>query len=188
MSGSGLSFRRAQEMDLEPAARIMRAAFKMWEPIGFDPSLLTEEAVARFLLRDGWVAEHEGRIAGAACLNIVEPEIAGDEMKVARAHRIDSTVLLDPADKSFLAEGSFAYFYSLAVDPDFSKRGFGEQILTFIEAQARGRGCRGLLLETAERSGWLVRWYERSGFRVVGRQARNPEPLIFMLKRLRRTG
>ena len=183
MTAAGLSFRSAQEKDVEPAARLMRAANKMWEPIGFDTSLLTEKAVAGFFLRDGYVAEQEGGIAGVACINMVEPEIAGDEMKVARAHRVDSTVLSDPSARSFLSQGVFAYLYSLAVDPDFSKRGFGEEILKFIETKARDHGCRGLLLETAERSGWLVQWYERSGFRIVGHSSRNSVPLIFMLKK-----
>jgi ribosomal protein S18 acetylase RimI-like enzyme len=181
----GVTFRKAVDKDVTAAAALMRSAFKMWEPIGYNAAGLTEAVVRSFFVRDGYVAQDEdNKLAGCVCINFTKPQISGKEMRVSRAHRIDTTELMDPTQADFFSESTFAYFYSLAIDPACSKRGLGRTSLQFVEDQAMQRRCGGILLETGKRTGWLVDWYERSGFRLIGEFIRDSEPLVFMLKKV----
>jgi ribosomal protein S18 acetylase RimI-like enzyme len=157
----------------------------MWEPIGFDTAGLTEAVVRSFLLKDGYVAEKEhNRIVGVVCINFARPQISGDALRVPRAHRIDTTVLLEPSRTKYFSANTFAYFYSLAVAPEYVNMGVGLKILRFVESEAVEHGCSGILLETGRRTGWLIEWYESAGFRLIGNFVRGAEPIVFMLKEL----
>ncbi len=178
-------FRKAEVGDVGPTTELMKSAFKLWEPIGFDTSALTEATVASFLVRDGYALEDSRkRIVGSVCINFGKPKLAGLEMTMNRAHRTDATTLSNPSLIPYLAKGTFGYFYSLAVDPNYGKSGLGQSILNFFESESRRRKCIGVLLETAQKTGWLVEWYERSGFQLIGHNIRNGDPLVFMLKKL----
>lgn len=184
-ANSTIAFRKAVDGDVEAVAACMRAAFKMWEPIGYDLSALNAETVRSFLLKDGYVAEDERqRIIGSVSINFTRPRVDGREMHVSRAHRTDTTALLEPSQSEFLSRNTFAYFYSLAVDPECAKMGLGKKCLGFVEDEAARHGCRGILLETGKRTGWLVEWYERSGFKLIGTFVRGSVPVVFMLKEL----
>jgi ribosomal protein S18 acetylase RimI-like enzyme len=185
-SSPAIVFRKAVDGDIAAAAALMRAAFKMWKAVGFKSSGLTEKMVRSFLVKDGYVAETEDqKIVASVCINIVKPQVSRDQMRVLRAHRTDTTVLAEPSLAEYFATSTFAYFYSLAVDPGFGKIGIGQKCLEFIESEAVKHRCSGILLETGKRTGWLVEWYERSGFRVIGNFTRQGEPVIFMLKKLK---
>lgn len=179
------TFRRAIDSDVEDVAKLMRAAFSMWESVGFDPSGLSEAAVRTFLLKDGYVAEdaNEG-ITAAICINFSRPRTSGNDMHVARAHRTDTTILLEPSKTEYFSTNTFAYIYSLAVAPEHARMGIGRESLRFAEKEALKHGCCGLLLETGKRTGWLVEWYEREGFKLIGNSVRASEPIVFMLKEL----
>jgi ribosomal protein S18 acetylase RimI-like enzyme len=183
---SSIVFRRAVDGDVVAAAALMRAAFKMWEPIGYKTSSLTESMVRRFFLQDGYVAEDgKKRMVGVVCINYGTPALTGKEMRVARAHRTDTTVLLEPAKADYFAANRFAYLYSLAVDPACARKGIGRQFVRFVEKEARRRRCRGILLETGQKTGWLIEWYQGAGFRLIGESMRDGEPVVFMFKDLR---
>ena len=177
--------RKANSSDVATAANLMRAAYVMWEPIGFSVSSLTEIVVGSFFAQDGYVAtDSQGKAIGVFSINFKQPRINGQEMHVARAHREDKTILLNPSITESLSGKRCAYLYSLAVEPAFSRVGIGRKCLEFAQDEALRHQCDGLLLETGERGAWLVDWYRRSGFQLIGNFTRNSQPLVFMLKDL----
>jgi GNAT superfamily N-acetyltransferase len=183
---SSITLRPADERDVGIATSLMKAAYAIWEPIGFSTVGLTEELVWTFLAKDGYMVEDiEGRPVGVVCINYSQPRISGEEMFVSRAHREDKTVFLDSSARETILSSKCAYFYSLAISPERSRRGLGRRCLELVEKEVLNRNCQCLLLETGEKTGWLVSWYERVGFRHIGKQVRNGQPVVFMLKHLR---
>lgn len=68
-----------------------------------------------------------------------------------------------------------AAFGQFAVDPDRKGLGIGDALLTNAEGVALEAGCQELTLDTAQPAAELIAYYERRGFRIVGRADWRPE-------------
>lgn len=68
-----------------------------------------------------------------------------------------------------------AAFGQFAVDPDRRGLGIGDALLKVAEGVAREAGCGELALDTAQPAIELITYYERQGFRIVGRADWRPE-------------
>jgi ribosomal protein S18 acetylase RimI-like enzyme len=66
------------------------------------------------------------------------------------------------------AETRTVYLYGLSVDPGHGGAGLGAALLGAVERRAEELGHDGLLLETGKDASWLVAWYQRLGFEVIG--------------------
>lgn len=71
-----------------------------------------------------------------------------------------------------LTDGTFDLYW-IAVDPAAQGRGYGQQLTRLAEHEARARGGRLLLIETASHDTYAptVRFYERAGYELVSRIA-----------------
>lgn len=67
-----------------------------------------------------------------------------------------------------LTDGTFDLYW-IAVDPSVQGQGYGQALTRLAEDEARARGGRLLLIETAsqESYGATVRFYERAGYELV---------------------
>ncbi|MFN1835091.1 GNAT family N-acetyltransferase [Balneola sp. MJW-20] len=65
---------------------------------------------------------------------------------------------------TFLA-GKTLYVHDLAVHEEYRSRGIGQQMLDFIEDQARKLGCKAITLEVLENNP-ARKLYERNGFKI----------------------
>lgn len=71
-----------------------------------------------------------------------------------------------------LTDGAFDLYW-IAVDPSAQGRGYGQELTRLAEYEARARGGRLLLIETASQDTYAptVRFYERAGYELVSRIA-----------------
>ena len=69
-----------------------------------------------------------------------------------------------------LTHGTFDLYW-IAVDPSAQGRGYGQALTQLAEDEARARGGRLLLIETASQDTYAptVRFYERAGYALVSR-------------------
>jgi|SRR6266542_4468189 len=69
-----------------------------------------------------------------------------------------------------LTEGTFDLYW-IAVDPSAQGRGYGQALTRLAEEEARTRGGRLLLIETASHETYAatIRFYERAGYELVSR-------------------
>jgi ribosomal protein S18 acetylase RimI-like enzyme len=84
--------------------------------------------------------------------------------------------LIGEWDGVFVAMGAFrrsgperAEIKRMRVHPDYQGRGFGQMLLTELEARARAMGYKTLHLNTSVVQMPARRLYERNGYREVGR-------------------
>ena len=65
------------------------------------------------------------------------------------------------------------------------RQGFGSKLMAYVEEHSRQSGCQGVLLETGRDIPWLVAWYQKRNFKIIGTYKYPSTPdTIFMLKRL----
>jgi ribosomal protein S18 acetylase RimI-like enzyme len=81
--------------------------------------------------------------------------------------RVDGYICFGPTP---LTHGTFDLYW-IAVDPACHGKGCGHTLLCHAEAEAKARGGRILLIETASQDAYAgtVRFYERAGYELVSR-------------------
>jgi len=69
-----------------------------------------------------------------------------------------------------LTDGTFDLYW-IAVDPSAQGRGYGQALTQLAEDEARARGGRLLLIETASQETYAptIRFYERAGYELISR-------------------
>ncbi len=72
----------------------------------------------------------------------------------------------------FQARSLAARIYSIAVAPEFSRRGIGAALLAAAEDAARIRGCTAMRLEVQDGNHAAATLYKAAGYRPAGRRAR----------------
>lgn len=185
-----LTIRETQENDLPRVTSIINAAYKMWNSIGFDKANQTPEMIRPFALKDGHVVcDSENKIIAAFNICPVQPIYENGILSVNRTHKIDRTVLdekIISAEK--LLGKKLAYSYGLCVDSEYAKLGLGEKLVKVGESFLYSNHFQGILFETGRDAKWLVEWYQRLGFIIIGNSndAISPLPLIMMFKKITR--
>jgi ribosomal protein S18 acetylase RimI-like enzyme len=125
------------------------------------------EAVSRILEGVGNFSEQEQRIA---------LELIDAWLHVGEASDYLCWVLVDDAGvrgytcigPTPLTDGTFDLYW-IAVDPSAQGRGYGQALTQLAEDEARARGGRLLLIETASQDVYAptIRFYERAGYQLV---------------------
>ncbi len=128
-------------------------------------------AVAAIVDRVGNFSEHEKKIA---------LELIDAWLKTGEASDYLCWVLEDEAGvrgyvcvgPTPLTDGTFDLYW-IAVEPSAQGRGYGQALTRLAEKEARARGGRLLLIETASQETYAptVRFYERAGYALVSRIA-----------------
>ena len=73
---------------------------------------------------------------------------------------------------------------SVAVDPHFQNRGFGKQILDFVEKKTLDAGFSEIRLYTSARLPRLIEYWNNLGFEETGRRTEGGYYRVFMSKML----
>jgi ribosomal protein S18 acetylase RimI-like enzyme len=138
---TSVSTRRLEPRDRETVARIL-------DSVGNFSAV--EQTVALELI-DAWLAD--GEASDYLCW-IVED-----------ATRVQGYVCIGPTP---LTDGTFDLYW-IAVDPSAQGRGYGQVLTRLAEHEARARGGRLLIIETASQETYAptVRFYERAGYELV---------------------
>ncbi|GAB3434175.1 GNAT family N-acetyltransferase [Flindersiella endophytica] len=127
----------------EAAAWLLEQGYVQWIPGEFDA-----ERYARSIDQDEvLVVRDDGQIVATVTV------ASNDELIWADRHRPDAV-----------------YIHRLIVARSRSGRGLGTAVLREVERRARARGRRLLRLDIVELNADLAAYYERHGFRPVGRQ------------------
>jgi ribosomal protein S18 acetylase RimI-like enzyme len=186
--GRQLLIRETQEKDLPAITAIINAAYKMWNSIGFDKANETPDSIKPFALKDGHVVcDIEGKIIAAFNMRPIQPSYENGILAVSRAHKTDRSVLDESViTAKELLSFKLIYFYGLCVDPKYSQSGLGKTLFEVREKFAQDNGFQAILFETGRDAKWLVEWYQRLGFTIIGNSNKSicPLPLIMMLKKL----
>lgn len=135
---------------------------------------------------DAWVAELDGRVAGAS---VAFPALEGP----ARARRVLWLLLRQARPRAWPAilrlhlagehdgprpPARSLYVDSLATDPAFRRRGVAMALLQRAERTARAAGLSAVSLDTAETNEGGLALYRSAGFRVTARvEPRAPAPI-----------
>jgi ribosomal protein S18 acetylase RimI-like enzyme len=167
---------------VEEAAGVLNRAFAIWADAGFKPHSI--ELATSYLLPDGYaVIDSNNQIVGTFCVREARPRLEGDTVVIGRAHRVDRAKLHDKERfLGFTRHRSLIYCYGFSVDPERGKAGLGRALLRGFERTAIRSGHHGFMLETAKESTWLVDWYKKLGFEVVGESEQASPRTIMMLK------
>ena len=145
-----LTIRSARPADAAGCARIEAACF----PPEQAASLQAMEARIAAYPRHVLLGEWKGRLVGFAMGPVIGRPVIADEMFAdVSCHR---------------EEGPYQSVFSLAVHPDFQRRGYGRQLLEALIRQARREGRRGVTLTCRERR---IAYYESFGFQNQGLSA-----------------
>jgi N-acetylglutamate synthase-like GNAT family acetyltransferase len=127
------------------------ALARLLDQLGYPASLAATAARVRRLAAAAAdrlvVVEHDGEVAGLACLHVDLPVVS--DVPVAR-------------------------ITAIVVDRAHRRRGLGEALVSELEAEARRRGCDLLYLTTAERRADAHAFYGRLGFEQTGRRFAKP--------------
>ena len=113
----------------------------------------TDEAEVALELVDAWLAE--GEASEYICWVLEDDE------------GVRGYVCIGPTP---LTDGTFDLYW-IAVDPSAQGRGYGQILTRVAEDEARARGGRLLLIETASHETYSAtsRFYERAGYELVSR-------------------
>lgn len=98
-----------------------------------------------------YVARLEGRIAGSIILSH-KPEEAYTSVTWNTDQDYDKIIVI----------------HTLAVHPDFVKRGIGNSLMDFTERHAKKLGMMAIRLDVYEKNYPAIRLYERCGYEYVG--------------------
>lgn len=147
LGGGALSIRPVRPEDLDRCAAIEAACFP------------PEQAASRAAIRDRiaaygnhfLVGEVDGKVVGYVMGPAIQPETIADEMFGDAACHDDSH--------------PWQSVFSLAVHPDWQRRGYGRELLEALIAQARQEGRRGVTLTCLERK---LGYYGSFGFENRG--------------------
>ena len=125
------------------------------------------QAVARILDNVGNFSAAEQTVA----LELIDAWLAGGEASdymcwvLEDAAAVQGYVCIGPTP---LTDGTFDLYW-IAVDPAAQGRGYGQALTRLAEDEARARGGRLLIIETASQDTYAptVRFYERAGYELV---------------------
>ena len=132
--------------------------------------LLVEDAYRHYIERIGkkpgpMLDDYEKRVAAAQVWLLEENgEIAG-------------LVVLEERPDGLLLD-------NIAVRPTAQGRGFGRALITFAEQEAARRGHDEIRLYTHALMGENIAWYQRLGFREIGRVREKGFNRVYMAKRV----
>jgi len=114
------------------------------------------------------------RIAGGECyVALYMGKVVGTILFKDSTHTVGMG-LVDSAtvngQQHWFDRGDVASFAQFAVEPEFQGRGIGMELMKKAEDRARETGAKEIALSTPEPAAWLVKMYERHGYRTVERR------------------
>lgn len=188
MEAQDLYVSSAAYEDVADATALINLAYSIWKPLGFKPGSITEENVASYFVSDGITyRDGNGKLVGVICRRDAVLSIDGKKFTVERPNetgigQLDEKVIT----AAKLQKMRLRYVYGLAVDPALGKQGIGYYILNSAAETAEGDGYSGLLGETTRDAKWLLEWYKKTGWKVIGSSPKGVEPpKVFILKQFR---
>jgi len=145
-----LTIRRASEADLDRCAEIEAACFPPEQAASRETMRGRISAYPEHIL----LGEVDGTVAGFVMGPVIDAPVISDEMfPDAGCHR---------------PEGAFQAVFSLAVHPDFQRRGYGRLLLDALIGQARREGREAVILTSRDRK---LAYYQSFGFENQGVQS-----------------
>lgn len=142
--------RRATAADLEVVSSIEAACFPPAEACGRDEFARR----LKYFADHFWLVEADGGVVGFVDGAVINSRTIADEMYAdAESH--------DP-------HGAWQSVYGINVLPQWRRRGLGSAMIRAVIDAARAEGRRGCVLTCKDEK---IAWYEKLGFRLLGRSA-----------------
>jgi GNAT superfamily N-acetyltransferase len=169
--GQEVRIRAAKLSDVTAVTALTHRAFDIWKAQGLklSPMFQTDEKTTSYLIDKGFVVEN---YAGAI---IATFSFENGSISVAANNEVNFTEGNSPAalfegigNNQYYNNQPFLIFKKLAVSPDYSKLGLGNQLYQISESIGRANGYSGIILETVKDANWLYEWYVRLGFSPIG--------------------
>ena len=138
---------------------------------------------------DAWRSAH-GDLAGFSApvyLRSAREHVRADPESVLRMLVGDETIGLVDMDTRRGALAGYGWLSLLYLRPEYRHQGYGIQVLGRVYRKYQKLGRRSLRLNVAVSNADARAFYEREGFRVLGRE-RGTEGLLLLEKSLRRKG
>ena len=101
-----------------------------------------------------WLCETEGKVVGFIDGAVINTRTISDEMYADASYH-------DP-------KGMWQAVYGINVLPQFRGQGIGHKLMHALIAAARSQGRQGCVLTCKDH---MIGWYEKQGFRLLGRSA-----------------
>lgn len=89
-----------------------------------------------------------------------------------------TVVYEDPAIWDDAEQSAYLYLHRIARAEAFDGRGMIDAVLAWARAECTRRGCAGLRMDTWANNETLIAYYQRLGFRCVGRKRIVPDPRL----------
>ena len=121
-----------------------------------------------------WLAEHDGQVAGGIHAYPFD-DFANDPPLDPRIPE-ERHKILQPFD-NLPAEGTY-FIMALSVYPEFCRRGIGSSLLSLACEHAKEKAFTEISLWVFGENVGAVALYEKSGFKVVGREPLVEHPLL----------
>jgi ribosomal protein S18 acetylase RimI-like enzyme len=179
-----ISIRPAYSNDSEPAAFLIRIAMGGTADLFVDDksSLKVEQIFGALFMRDsgrlshrhGFVLAVDDKVAGllisfpGSQLSMLDLATGINLLFIlglVQMMRLTQRML--PMMNVREAEGGEYYISDVGVHPDFQRRGYGAQLLSFAEEQARKLGLKKCSLAVHQHNADAIRLYQRFGYKVV---------------------
>lgn len=135
---------------MEELTALLHAAYFVHGSVGLNFTAVDQSVETTFQRAsegECWVIDEAGKLVATAIL---------------RWPNMDEREFLDHGPRDLMI------INQLAVHPTQHRRGYGDQMLEHLCHRARALGAIKVALDTAKPAEWLVKWYEKRGFRVVG--------------------
>lgn len=128
--------------------------------ISLDPAYISHGEIQTGLSVDGktWISDLEARFLDD--LSELDEDRSLAILRDSRGTMLAAAIVLFVHNN----KASFAVLEDLTVDPSVRSKGIGTKMIEFVDAEARGRDCRWVFLESGKKNHGAHRFFEAHGY------------------------
>lgn len=162
-------FCKPAQSHLPDIVSLINRANLTWAHLGIKDQ--SPQVIESYVMVDGVIIceVNSNTPCAVICVRETAPIINGEQIIIKCPHRENTATLGE--SKNFLNQlhhNKFLFSYSFAVEPEMAKKGFGSTMVEYCYSAINKQGYDGFMLETGKDADWLVEWYKKLGFQIIG--------------------